>query len=96
MNGIKKVIKKLWNFAFKTEKGLYLVFGALTTLISLIVFALFNELFDGNLYCVFYEQKVCVQERKHFKKSKNTRGNGIFSHPYSNPFYRYGYKKGVD
>lgn len=32
------IIKKLWNFAFHTEKGLYLVFGALTTLVSLVVF----------------------------------------------------------
>ncbi len=30
-------IKKLWNFFFHTEKGLYLVFGALTTLVSLLV-----------------------------------------------------------
>ncbi|MBR6593906.1 MAG: GtrA family protein [Clostridia bacterium] len=32
------VIKKLWNFAFHTEKGLYLVFGALTTFVSLVAF----------------------------------------------------------
>ncbi len=34
---MKDVINKLWNFAFHTEKGLYLVFGVLTTLVSLSV-----------------------------------------------------------
>ncbi len=38
MNGLKSLIKKLWNFAFHTEAGLYLVFGVLTTVVSLIVF----------------------------------------------------------
>ncbi len=32
-----EIIKKLWNFAFHTEKGLYLVFGVLTTVVSLLV-----------------------------------------------------------
>lgn len=35
-------IKKIWNFVFHTEKGLYLVFGVLTTLVSLVVYYLFN------------------------------------------------------
>ena len=39
---MKKFIKKLWNWFFHTEKGLYLFFGALTTLVSLIVFYLCN------------------------------------------------------
>ncbi len=39
---MKKFIKKLWNWVFHTEKGLYLFFGALTTLVSLIVFYLCN------------------------------------------------------
>lgn len=39
---MKKIISKLWNWVFHTEKGLYLFFGALTTLVSLIVFYLFN------------------------------------------------------
>ncbi len=45
---MKKLIKKLWNLFFHTEKGLYLVFGALTTLVSLVVFYLFNG-FDVNV-----------------------------------------------
>ena len=47
MKKIKAVIKRLWDFAFKTEKGLYLVFGGLTTLISIIVFWLFNRFLGG-------------------------------------------------
>ncbi len=39
---MKKFISKLWNWVFHTEKGLYLFFGALTTLVSLIVFYLCN------------------------------------------------------
>lgn len=38
MEKIKLIIKKPWNFIFKTEQGLYLVFGGLTTLVSLIAF----------------------------------------------------------
>ncbi|HOJ47657.1 MAG TPA: GtrA family protein [Bacillota bacterium] len=38
MEKIKKIIKKLWDFTFKTEKGLYLVFGGLTTLVSIVTF----------------------------------------------------------
>lgn len=38
MEKIKSVIKKLWHFAFHTEAGLYLVFGALTTAVSLITY----------------------------------------------------------
>lgn len=38
MNGIKSIVKKLWNFAFHTEAGLYLVFGVLTTVVSLAVY----------------------------------------------------------
>ena len=38
MEKIKGIIKKLWNFAFHTEAGLYLVFGVLTTVVSLIAF----------------------------------------------------------
>lgn len=38
MEKIKRIIKKLWNFAFHTEAGLYLVFGVLTTVVSLIAF----------------------------------------------------------
>ena len=38
MSGIKNLIKKLWNFAFHTEAGLYLVFGVLTTIVSLVVY----------------------------------------------------------
>jgi len=47
MYEIKKIIKKLWDFSFKTEKGLYLVFGVLTTLISLIAFYISKFIF-GN------------------------------------------------
>lgn len=36
------LIKKLWKWLFGTEKGLYLVFGGLTTVVSLIVFYFFN------------------------------------------------------
>ena len=35
-----KVVKKLWDFAFHTREGLYLVFGVLTTAVSVAVFAL--------------------------------------------------------
>lgn len=38
MKGIKNIVKKLWNFAFHTEAGLYLVFGVLTTVVSLAVY----------------------------------------------------------
>lgn len=38
MEKIKRIIKKLWDFAFHTEAGLYLVFGVLTTVVSLIAF----------------------------------------------------------
>lgn len=44
---MKSLLKKLWNFVFKTEKGLYLVFGGLTTLVSLLVFIVFDTLFKG-------------------------------------------------
>ncbi|MBQ4648305.1 MAG: GtrA family protein [Clostridia bacterium] len=37
-----KLIKKIWAWLFHSEKGLYLVFGGLTTIVSLIVFYLFN------------------------------------------------------
>lgn len=37
---MKKLIKKLWNFTFHTEAGLYLVFGVLTTVVSLVAFYL--------------------------------------------------------
>ncbi len=30
-------VKKMWNFFFHTEMGLYLVFGVLTTVVSLLV-----------------------------------------------------------
>ena len=45
-------VKKMWNWVFHTEKGLYLVFGALTTLVSLIVYYVLDgvSLFDGGLY----------------------------------------------
>ena len=35
---MKKLVKKLWNFTFHTETGLYLVFGVLTTVVSLVVY----------------------------------------------------------
>lgn len=38
MQKIKELVKKLWNFAFHTEGGLYLVFGVLTTLVSLAAY----------------------------------------------------------
>ena len=47
MATIKGIIKKLWNFAFHTEAGLYLVFGVLTTVVSLIVYYLFMFLTDN-------------------------------------------------
>lgn len=49
MSGIKSVIKKLWNFAFHTETGLYLVFGVLTTVVSLVVFYLFMWIYPHDL-----------------------------------------------
>ncbi len=39
---MKNFIKKLVRWVFHTEKGLYLFFGALTTLVSLVVYFLFN------------------------------------------------------
>ena len=39
------LIRKLWNFAFHTRDGLYLVFGVLTTLVSIAVFAVCDLLF---------------------------------------------------
>jgi len=50
MKKIVSLIKNIWDFIFKTEQGLYLIFGVLTTLVSLIVFWLFNNLiFIGEL-----------------------------------------------
>ena len=40
-----KLIRKLWRFAFHTRDGLYLVFGVLTTLVSIAVFAICDLLF---------------------------------------------------
>lgn len=50
---MKKIIKKLWNWVFHTEKGLYLFFGALTTLVSLIVYYTFEgfSFFNGFIKC---------------------------------------------
>ncbi len=50
MDKIKGIIKKLWNFAFHTEAGLYLVFGVLTTVVSFAVFCVFE--FAGANYMV--------------------------------------------
>ena len=52
MERIKSIIKKLWDFTFKTEQGLYLVFGALTTLVSLIVFSIFDYIFAHEYYLI--------------------------------------------
>jgi putative flippase GtrA len=52
MEKIKALIKKLWNFTFKTEQGLYLVFGGLTTLVSIITFGFFDFIFAGEHYTV--------------------------------------------
>ena len=52
MEKIKTIVKKLWNFAFKTEQGLYVVFGGLTTLVSIITFGLFDWIFAGEHYNV--------------------------------------------
>jgi len=47
LDKLKSVIKKLWSFAFHTEAGLYLVFGVLTTVVSLIVFYALELLGSG-------------------------------------------------
>lgn len=47
MDKIKGIIKKLWNFAFHTEAGLYLVFGVLTTVVSLVVYYAFMFVVDN-------------------------------------------------
>lgn len=47
MDKLKSIIKKLWNFAFHTEAGLYLVFGVLTTVVSLIVYYALELLGSG-------------------------------------------------
>lgn len=46
---MKKLINKLWNFTFHTEAGLYLVFGVLTTVVSLLAFFLSQLIFDNYL-----------------------------------------------
>ncbi len=50
MEKIKALIKKLWDFTFKTEQGLYLLFGGLTTLVSIVTFGLFDWIFAGEHY----------------------------------------------
>lgn len=47
MNKIKDLIKKLWHFAFYTEAGLYLVFGVLTTVVSLVTYYISELLIDN-------------------------------------------------
>lgn len=63
MKSLKNLIKKLWNWVFHTEKGLYLVFGALTTLVSLIVYYAFNgfSVLNGKLaYSGILPPKVSI------------------------------------
>lgn len=81
MEKIKSIIKKLWNFAFKTEKGLYLVFGGLTTFLSLIVFALFDCILNGEHYILSTIMQhtagilfAYFTNRKFVFKSQNTTG----------------------
>ena len=45
---MRKLINKAWHLLFGTEKGKYLVVGALTTLVSFIAFALAFYLFHLN------------------------------------------------
>lgn len=60
MKKIKEFIKKLWNFAFHTEGGLYLVFGALTTVVSLIAFYAFQLAFHRYLLSTVFKNAAGI------------------------------------
>ncbi|PKM62389.1 MAG: teichoic acid glycosylation protein [Firmicutes bacterium HGW-Firmicutes-21] len=47
MKKLYSILKSVWSFLFKTEKGLYLVFGGLTTLVSIITFWICDKAFGG-------------------------------------------------
>lgn len=71
-------IKKIWDFLFVSEKGLYLVFGGLTTLVSIIVFKVFDLIFAGEYYLFSTIMKniagiifAYFTNRKYVFKSKN-------------------------
>lgn len=107
MNKIKSIIKKLWDFAFKTEKGLYLVFGALTTLVSLIVFAIFDNIFNGEHYILstifqhtagivfayFTNRKFVFKSMNTSKKARTQEATQFFSTRIVTLFIDMGFKK---
>jgi putative flippase GtrA len=92
MEKIKALIKKLWDFTFKTEQGLYLLFGGLTTLVSIVTFGLFDWIFAGEHYNIStvisniagiifaYLQRIYVLRVKTLLKKQNRRSNPVFCH----------------
>lgn len=79
------LIRKLWNFAFHTRDGLYLVFGVLTTLVSIAVFAVCDLLFGeerlilntvlknvaGILFAYFTNRTIDFQESEQDGRAEN-------------------------
>lgn len=93
MKNIKALIKKLLDFTFKTEQGLYLVFGGLTTLVSIVTFWIcFTILGEGSkdistviknaagiIFAYFTNRKYVFKSENHTAKAKTQEAIQFFA-----------------